>query len=674
MRSVRCLALLAAGAVGQLAPQAPVQPAEPAAGGLVLRFEVTLVQVDAVVTDSRGNHVPDLTAENFEVFQDGKPQRISHFSYVPGGSEPLQAEAAGGRPGLGPLTAEQVRRTMLFYIDDLRMDAVEFLACKAALKRFLDSDVQPGDLIAVFRSAYQSGFWQRFTTDLQHLRLTVDRMQNIVRFGGPGIQYLGSGYSLHTALMDLAKIPGRKALIHFGHIAGPGSVSRLSLFGITIGLPGAMTQDEVAINATADLANRSSVTIYTIDSRGLMVLDPHPGTWSRYIQSQGGSWFLARQTGGIFFSDYNDLGKLLSKAATDFGRGYYLLGWYPGEDAFKRKKGKLEYRDLKIRVRRKGLAVRTRAGYIGTVEKPAPRPPTVASAPLYDAIWSPFHSGDLEVDLTTRWGRDERVGPYVEAAVHVAPAGLDLWDEPDGCRTARLEFLFVSVPMTAPRTSAGAPQRPDASRYFSAVTVCREAMEQFARRGLIWRVRQKLERPGPYDLRVAVRNGPASGVPSITSAIPVKVGSASQFLEIPNVREDRLSVVSLVLGETTAREAADEQVQGIAVRVAADRDPGVRRFRAGEAVEYNWRVLYAPGRDALPVDTHMAVLRDGEEVYSGPLERLNFEKNEARVAGVYCVNALEPGRYWLAAVATERASDGKAKRTAREWLHFDVVK
>jgi hypothetical protein len=73
---------------------------------------------------------------------------------------------------------------------------------------------------------------------------------------------------------------------------------------------------------------------------------------------------------------------------------------------------------------------------------------------MMDAIWSPFRSGDLDVGLTTRWGRDDQTGPYVEAVVHVAPEGLEFQEEAGGCRTARLEFLFGIVPMSTPLTTS----------------------------------------------------------------------------------------------------------------------------------------------------------------------------------------------------------------------------
>src|SRR5580693_1972563 len=54
----------------------------------VIRVTVDLVQVDAVVTDSQGRHVTGLKAEDFEILEDGKPQKITHFSYVAGTAIP----------------------------------------------------------------------------------------------------------------------------------------------------------------------------------------------------------------------------------------------------------------------------------------------------------------------------------------------------------------------------------------------------------------------------------------------------------------------------------------------------------------------------------------------------------------------------------------------------------
>src|SRR6267378_7906423 len=73
--------LLLAAAFSQTRNSGPA-PAQESANTPVLRVTVNLVQVDAVVTDSKGKQVTNLTADDFQVFQDGKPQKITHFSYI----------------------------------------------------------------------------------------------------------------------------------------------------------------------------------------------------------------------------------------------------------------------------------------------------------------------------------------------------------------------------------------------------------------------------------------------------------------------------------------------------------------------------------------------------------------------------------------------------------------
>src|SRR5215213_8188746 len=67
----------------------------------VVRITSNLVQIDAVVTDKKGRLVTDLKAEEFEILADGKPQKITNFSYVQNVAEPEAAPAplAGDKSG-----------------------------------------------------------------------------------------------------------------------------------------------------------------------------------------------------------------------------------------------------------------------------------------------------------------------------------------------------------------------------------------------------------------------------------------------------------------------------------------------------------------------------------------------------------------------------------------------
>ena len=116
-----CVPVLAAFAFGgQQPPPARTVPGQ----DTVVRIVVNLVQVDAVVTDARDRPVTGLQAEDFEIYQDGRKQKITNFSYVTTGpapaATPVPAPAKGVPPTPPPrLRREEVRRTIALVVDDL---------------------------------------------------------------------------------------------------------------------------------------------------------------------------------------------------------------------------------------------------------------------------------------------------------------------------------------------------------------------------------------------------------------------------------------------------------------------------------------------------------------------------------------------------------------------------
>jgi hypothetical protein len=92
-------------------------PSDPIVLSHPLHFDVNLVQVDAVVTDSHGQRVSGLRAERLRGFQDRKRRQITHFLYVPG-AEPVAWQSS---PMPRQLTHSEARRVFLIYVDDRTM-------------------------------------------------------------------------------------------------------------------------------------------------------------------------------------------------------------------------------------------------------------------------------------------------------------------------------------------------------------------------------------------------------------------------------------------------------------------------------------------------------------------------------------------------------------------------
>lgn len=94
-------------------PSAQEQPA------LSEKVEVRLIEIDAVVTDRRGNHITGLKATDFEVFENGRPQAITNFTELHEGVD-VTATATGERIDGAPAAAPQRQpRTIVVLVDAL---------------------------------------------------------------------------------------------------------------------------------------------------------------------------------------------------------------------------------------------------------------------------------------------------------------------------------------------------------------------------------------------------------------------------------------------------------------------------------------------------------------------------------------------------------------------------
>src|SRR5438105_2052933 len=154
----------------------------------VVRITSNLVQFDAVVTDKQGRPVTDLRPEDFEVYVGGRRQEVTNFSYVtaePGAPAAQPAPAPPPRPAdktappVPParLRAGQVRRTVALVVDDLGTSFESLAYVRQALKKFVDQQMQPGDLVAIMRTSAGMGALKQFTNDKRLLYRAIQRVR-----------------------------------------------------------------------------------------------------------------------------------------------------------------------------------------------------------------------------------------------------------------------------------------------------------------------------------------------------------------------------------------------------------------------------------------------------------------------------------------------------------------
>jgi len=171
-------------------PSSAPRSAPPAqARGDVVRITTNLVQVDVTILDHKGQPVSDLTPADFEVTEDGRLQKITNLSFITPTSAPsrgaVSSPAAKPAKGVAPepplppvkLRPDQVRRTIALAVDDLGLSFESSHYVRQALRKFVDEQMQPGDLVAIIRTGAGMGALQQFTADKRLLYAAIERVR-----------------------------------------------------------------------------------------------------------------------------------------------------------------------------------------------------------------------------------------------------------------------------------------------------------------------------------------------------------------------------------------------------------------------------------------------------------------------------------------------------------------
>jgi VWFA-related protein len=136
--------LFAVSSQSQQLSQKKAQPAAVAAPEpLVEKIDVSVVNVDVTVTDRRGQPVPGLTRNDFEIFEDGKPQPISNFYAVENAQAKADPRSAGEMAASAP-PPERFRRKVLVLIDNLNATMRGRNEALAKLEAFVNDHFDDG--------------------------------------------------------------------------------------------------------------------------------------------------------------------------------------------------------------------------------------------------------------------------------------------------------------------------------------------------------------------------------------------------------------------------------------------------------------------------------------------------------------------------------------------------
>ena len=172
------LSLLAAGETRykRAAAQSPNAAAQ--APSVTFQSEVNFVDVDVIVTDAQGRFVPNLTSADFELLEDGKPQRIDTFASV---DIPFQTQSLftiGGRRVQSDVVSNKEPfsgRLYVLVLDDLNISAYRTTFVRSVARQFLDNNLGANDVAAVIHTSDAKRLSQDFTSDGRLLRAAIDR-------------------------------------------------------------------------------------------------------------------------------------------------------------------------------------------------------------------------------------------------------------------------------------------------------------------------------------------------------------------------------------------------------------------------------------------------------------------------------------------------------------------
>ena len=665
-------------AFAQTRPATPPQPQKPSdEQDDVVRITTNLVQVDAVVTKD-GKQVTDLTADDFEIYEDGKRQTITSFAYVSNvprtTSEPAAPVKGKSREiiPVSPLKPEEPRRTIALVVDDLGISAESMGRVKSQLRKFVHEEMQPNDLVAIVRTGGELGVLQQFTNDKRILNRAVDQLRwnfcnrvGIHLFAPGGSDpsggclgaYGNTMRSLHLVLDALAELPGRKSMVIMSD-----SLPRESQDEF-YGPAGQYVQyagTSAFLAKVAEKAIRSSIVIYAIDTQGLAITgitaadsftgDVHNiqyqmqqllNTRSRQLwtRREGGE-LLARQTGGFMVRNSNNF--QLRKVLDDQS-GYYLIGYRPTEETFNRR-----FHHIKAKVKGSGMTLRTRYGFYGISEEDVIKRPRSARETATHALLSPFGAQDIEVDLTSFFTHDKGAGSMVRSFVYIDAKDL-LFQKIDGRHRAIIELHGVifgnngSVIAQLGRTAT--------------MNLIDRDYEHAMRHGVALRFDIPVKWPGAYQVRIATLDKTSS-----------KVGTAGRFVEVPDLTKKKLAVSGIVLGTSAGSFAGDPN------RIIEN--TGAKTFPQDANLDFAFVTYNAATAKPLVMTTRL--FRDGKNVYSGaevPIEVGNQpDPNRLLVHGsVKLTPDFEVGNYFLQIVIFERDDKKKTPRVV-QWVDFEIVK
>ena len=384
--------------------QQPPTPEQP-----IFRGGINTVRVDVIVTDRQGNPVTDLKLEDFQIEEDGEPQKPETFRLVKIDTETQPAITQRGlrtRNDEETAAADENARIFAFFLDDYHVMKDSSMSMKKPVIDFIANQLAPGDLATVMYPLTPVDA-AVLTRNHQGIINTVEKFEGrkynyepmngieqgyVYKLTPDAIEIIRRQVTLSAIRGICTKLgslrEGRKSLILIseGFNATLPPQMRSNMAGGYVGSTSTLGADPFAgdrdnvmeeraqFGATMELqremqdawdaCNRNNTAIYAVDPRGLAVggfditANISMRTSQNYLNASLNSLReLAENTDGRAIVNRNDLAAAMKQIIRD-SSAYYLVGYNSTQAPTDGK-----FHEIKVRVKRPGVQVRARKGY-----------------------------------------------------------------------------------------------------------------------------------------------------------------------------------------------------------------------------------------------------------------------------------------------------------------------
>ena len=500
------------------------QPASP-----TFRGQVDIVSVDVFVTDRAGDPVPNLRLEDFELFEDGRPQVITSFAEV---NIPITPPApfVPDAPRSDVATNEgSDGRIYVIALDEILPDLA--LRARRYLRTFIEQHFEPNDIgVVVNLGRARSKEAQDFTSDRGLLLAAIDKLKGwspddpLMTPRPLSLRQRDQAGALKLLIRSLARLPaGRKAMIYVGQDMG-------DVYRVIDHKGGVLPLELEDLRTAMTEAMRGGVAIYAIHACGLspggtlVESATHQAAPCGVTLDQIDAYRrLASATGGFAVVNSNGFDQALTRVVRE-NSSYYLLGFSSTND---KRDGR--YRRLEVRAKRSGLTVRTRDGYIAPSRSTRSDASTRSTAiNAGEAITSPIKNTGLPMKVFAaafKGSKGNRADVLITAEVDGATLGLMT-----NAASASGQLELAAAAVSASGKVTYGPQR-----VFN-LTLDSETYKRAAEHGI--RVVSTLTLPPDrYQLRVGAGNPKAES----------RLGSVIYDLDVPDFDKGPLALSTVVL-------------------------------------------------------------------------------------------------------------------------------